>query len=60
MDDYFVTVGGITVDRHLTREKAITVGKKNWSASGSNVGIGKYKIVKGKKVYILLPLNNFI
>jgi hypothetical protein len=54
---YFVTVNGITVARNLNKDKAINLGMKQ---NNGNIGIGKYKMNKGKKVYILLPLCFFI
>ena len=58
--NYFVTVNGITIYYNCSKEQAIKEGKKNWSDSESNVGIGKKKLVKGKIVYTLLPLQFYI
>jgi len=58
--DYFVTLGGITIANNVTKNKAIKLGIEKYSSSTPDIGIGKHKIVKGKRVYTLLPLSYFI
>jgi uncharacterized membrane protein len=55
---YFVTVDGVEISSNLTKNKAVSIGKKN--TNKGNVGIGKIKYIEGKKHYKLLPLHSYI
>ena len=59
--NYFVTVKGETVTDNVSRESAIKsalkVLDKNPGIGTLCVGIGRYKYVKGKKMYSLLPCH---
>ena len=49
--NYFVTSDGIVIADNLTKKDAIRKAKK---ADGF-IGIGRYKFIKGKKMYTHLP-----
>lgn len=57
--NYFVTKQGEEYKSNLTREQAVTTAKSllDKGLSTLEVGIGRTKIVKGKRVYTLLPAH---
>jgi uncharacterized membrane protein len=57
---YFVTVDGVEVSGNIGRDAAIKRGIKLASTGSLNVGIGRYKRVRGKILYNLLPLNFYL
>lgn len=55
--NYFVTSYGIEIASNLTKEQAI---KKAQNTDKECIGIGQYKMSKGKKVYTLLPAHFYM
>ena len=60
--EYFITLDGIEKNSNLTKDQAIRLAKTLYDKCNGvlPVGIGKYKYVKGRRVYTLLPLHYFI
>jgi ribosomal protein L9 len=58
--NYFVSVNGTQTASNLSKEIAINKAKVEYNNGNTSVGIGKIKIVKGKKVYTLLPLYFYV
>lgn len=57
---YFITLDGIEKNSNLTKDQAIRSAKILYDKCNGSVGIGKYKYLKGRLVYTLLPLHYFI
>ena len=57
--NYFVTIDGIDISINNTKEQAIKIPNKKYLEIKSTlrIGIGKYKLYKGKRVYTLLPMH---
>jgi len=58
--DYFVVVKGITISDNIKKETAINRAKKEYDLGNTDVSIGKYKRIEGKRCYKLLPLHLWI
>ena len=52
--NYFVTSDSVVIADNVTKKEAIKKAKKE-RANGGYIGIGKYKFIKGKKMYTHLP-----
>jgi len=61
MKDYFLRIDHESTIYNLSKDKAIELGKKNYNSANAHlIGIGKYKMSGGKKVYTLVPLQFFV
>jgi hypothetical protein len=62
--NYFVTVDGIDVAANLNKLQAVERASKEYKISPEkgvlNVGIGKYKYNKGRRVYTLQPMWSYL
>jgi hypothetical protein len=58
--NYFVQAEGERVLYNVSRVVAINKAKKLYDEGNHAVGIGKFKTVKGKSCYNLLPLSYYI
>jgi hypothetical protein len=59
--NFFVTVEGEEVTSNLSKDAAVALAKKEYDKVKStlSVGVGRFRYVKGVKVYTLLPLHFF-
>lgn len=64
MNNFFVAVKGKEVFSNVSKERAVAkgieLGEKDSSLCGLDIGIGRAKYVKGKRVYTMLPLSTYI